>query len=469
MMKKVKWFTTLLLCLGLFSQYATARDFTSSENQVIEAYLAYYGRLPDLGGLNYWSGRLDSENGDLGAIIDDFGNSAEFNERFGNDSNEALVINLYQQLFSRDPDDGGLTFYADSLAQNTRTLRTIAVDIINGATGSDQIIVENRTEFSRHFVENNEAYAMDYLEGGDALIASIDNEQSTLDTQKSALDELFFNATGQRINRGRFIDSPVAGVTYATETLTGVTDINGEFLYFEGQTCSLSLGDIEFPAVTAAHIITPLELAGVDSLSDTAVENMARLLQSLDTDCNPDNGISISADAILAATGLEIDFNDENFDTAVVELVANAGQKNDTCKTLISAEQAVAHLQDTLDALSELENPPIGGGLSGHSGTWTGLGQQDGVISWTIEIELSAGEQLIAYPSLSCGGTLTLLTESDAQLLFREKITYGTSCFDNGFVELTDQSANELVFRWYFPDLNDEKGDLGAIGSVTRQ
>jgi len=40
----------------------------------------------------------------------------------------------------------------------------------------------------------------------------------------------------------------------------------------------------------------------------------------------------------------------------------------------------VSELQQSLDALSELDNPAIGGGLSGHLGTCAGLGQQDGII-----------------------------------------------------------------------------------------
>ena len=94
-----------------------------------------------------------------------------------------------------------------------------------------------------------------------------------------------------------------------------------------------------------------------------------------------------------------------------------------------------------------------------------GEGQQTS-FSWTIQIDIQANEQSITYPSLSCGGTLTLLEESEAQLLFWEDITYG-GCLD-GYMELTDQSATELVYRWYYPAANNQKGELGAIGSVTR-
>lgn len=267
---------------------------------------------------------------------------------------------------------------------------------------------------------------------------------------------------------GRFIDSAVEGATYWTETRAGSTDANGNFHYLTGETIVFGLGDLEFPATAAAQIITPLELAGVSDMSDIAVVNMARLLQSLDKDCDPENGIKISGEALLAATGMVIDFNDPNFDSKVATLVENAGQKDQSCRVLIDAEQAKSHLQQTLDELNNQIDAPIGGGLAGKVGVWGGEGQQTGV-SWTISIDISSNEQLIEYPSLNCGGYLTLLEETETQLFFKETITFGTNCVDQGFVELTDKSSNELTFHYYWPGVGEETGKLGAVGTLTRK
>ena len=275
------------------------------------------------------------------------------------------------------------------------------------------------------------------------------------------------DSNADTILTGQFLDSAVEGMSYRTVTRSGTTNANGEFTYLAGETVVFGLGDLEFPAVTAAQILTPLELAGVTDINNTGVVNMARLLQSLDQDCDPSNGITISGEALLAATGMSIDFEDENFDSEVVNLVANGGQQDSSCQTLVDASQAVAHLQDTLNSLNNQIDPPIGNGLAGKVGIWEGEGQQQG-ISWTIRIDLEEHEQLIEYPSLSCGGFLTLLEDSDAQLLFKETITFGSRCVDQGFVELTDQSENELVYRYYWPGIGEEMGALGAVGSVTK-
>ncbi len=278
------------------------------------------------------------------------------------------------------------------------------------------------------------------------------------------------DALTEEVLTGRFLDSAVSGLTYETETRSGFTNANGEFSYLAGETVVFGLGDLKFPAVTAAQILTPLELAGVSDINDVGVVNMARLLQSLDQDCDPSNGISISGQALLSAAGMTLDFESPDFDTEVVNLVANGGQQDSQCQVLIGAAEAVAHLQSTLDSLSGQVSPPIGDGLVGKIGTWEGVGQQDSPrVSWTIRIVLNQEQQSIEYPSLNCGGTLTLLSSSAAQLLFRETITFGIDiCLDQGFVELTDQSDGELVFRYYYPDAGNNQGALGAIGTVAR-
>jgi len=271
------------------------------------------------------------------------------------------------------------------------------------------------------------------------------------------------------IQTGRLIDSAVEGLAYRTETRTGVTNENGEFTYLTGENIIFGLGDLEFPAVTAAQILTPLELAGVEDINDTGVVNMARLLQSLDKDCDPSNGITIDGEAVLSAAGMSIDFESPDFDEDVVNLVSNGGQ-DDACQELVDAEDAVAHFQETLDNLNNQPEPPISGGLLGKVGVWEGVGLQD-ELSWSIRVDIKEDEQLIEYPSLNCGGSLELLEETDAQLLFKETIHVGggvSGCVDQGFVELTDQSENQLVYRYYWPSGGDEVGSLGAVGTLTK-
>lgn len=151
---------------------------------------------------------------------------------------------------------------------------------------------------------------------------------------------------------GTLVDSTVYGVSYQTETLSGITD-NGRFEYMPGETVTFSIGDITFPPVLAEKIITPFTLAGTTDLSDPTVINILRLLQSLDSD-EFLNSISIASSSIDAAKGVSLDFTlpVADFETAAADyLMAAVGDPN-----LVAQADAIAHFERTIAALS-----PVGG------------------------------------------------------------------------------------------------------------
>ena len=70
------------------------------EHRVLAAYLAYYGRPADPAGLAYWSERLRLDGGNLENIIDEFGESQEFLDRFSGTLRTAIITS---GRFSRPP------------------------------------------------------------------------------------------------------------------------------------------------------------------------------------------------------------------------------------------------------------------------------------------------------------------------------------------------------------------------------
>lgn len=146
---------------------------------------------------------------------------------------------------------------------------------------------------------------------------------------------------------GVFIDSPVDGLRYVSKSAAGVTthsgatNAKGEFQYESGGSVTFSIGDITFPPVAAKSTLTPLDVAGTSDVHDTSVVNIARLLQSLDFDGDPSNGIKIGDAAHTAAAGMGgLDFASATFDSAVTSLVANSGSTN---TALVDADSAINH------------------------------------------------------------------------------------------------------------------------------
>ena len=133
-----------------------ARYFSTGEERVLGAYIAYYGRPADSGGLNYWAGRMEQQGGSIWAIIEPFGNSEEYLRRFGGLGTYDLVQNLYQQMYGRNPDPDGWSFYTYKLDSGESTLASIAINILDGTSGGDTAVLENRKKVARHFVTKME-------------------------------------------------------------------------------------------------------------------------------------------------------------------------------------------------------------------------------------------------------------------------------------------------------------------------
>ena len=102
---------------------------------------------------------------------------------------------------------------------------------------------------------------------------------------------------------GVFRDSAVAGVAYLTSSgVAGTTNGAGEFQYKAGDTVRFSLGGVPLGESAAASVLTPAHLAGgTDTASFT---NLLILLQSLDTDGNAANGITLPAATAVDAVRL---------------------------------------------------------------------------------------------------------------------------------------------------------------------
>ena len=103
-------------------------------------------------------------------------------------------------------------------------------------------------------------------------------------------------STVSGLSTGYLIDSAVEGVTYTVttkdgKTITGVTDASGTFKYVDGEKVVFSIGDIVFPATMGDSTITPLTMA--QGGTGPVATNVAYLLQSLDYDLDPSNGITI--------------------------------------------------------------------------------------------------------------------------------------------------------------------------------
>lgn len=159
-------------------------------------------------------------------------------------------------------------------------------------------------------------------------------------------DEIITAENMKRIGvPGVFIDSEVAGVEYQTSSgLGGITDEKGQFYYQEGDSVNFSIGNIDLGTTKAAAKLTPVEVMNADGSADNKVVNLTRLLQTLDADGDPSNGISISSN-----TKEKLKYKSVNFNVSVDAFEAEAAVVTSTVgKTMVSATDAMEHFHSTL-------------------------------------------------------------------------------------------------------------------------
>jgi hypothetical protein len=104
-----------------------------------------------------------------------------------------------------------------------------------------------------------------------------------------------------------------------------------------------------------------------------------------------------------------------------------------------------------------------------YVGTWSGYGNQNNGTNWTIRLSIVPGSVdsvvgKIDYPSLGCGGELTLKQASNSSIELFENLTYGMDrCVNQGTDVLKLSSNRKLEFSWFNP-----KGQQEATGKLRK-
>ncbi len=137
----------------------------SLANSVSKLYVATFNRAPDAAGLKYW---VEDSGLRLEEVASSFFDQPETQAAYPIDfSNIDFVITIYHNLFNREPDEGGLSYWVGELDRYDMSNGTQGVPrskmilaMINGAQntetyGNDATILTNKTIVSNYFVEAN--------------------------------------------------------------------------------------------------------------------------------------------------------------------------------------------------------------------------------------------------------------------------------------------------------------------------
>ncbi|GAB3444044.1 DUF4214 domain-containing protein [Massilia solisilvae] len=188
---------------------------------VQKAYIAYFARPADVGGLAYWESALTASKGDTSAMYKLFAAQKEYTDTYGGKDAYTVVATVYQNLFGHAPDIAGLNFWAQGLMKGDFKIDYAVTEIAKGALGSDATIYANKVAAATAFTAALDTVPEILAYQGDAanrlakqFIANVTDDASL----KAAIDTAALNVTVQGI-----VDN--GGVGGQTYTLTPGQDI----------------------------------------------------------------------------------------------------------------------------------------------------------------------------------------------------------------------------------------------------
>ena len=111
-----------------------------------------------------------------------------------------------------------------------------------------------------------------------------------------------------------YLDSAVAGINYKCGDQEGLTGTDGSFTFEEGKECTFYLGSIKLRDIDKSKLTDGAKIVEEDI-------KIATLLQTLDADGKPENGITIKKEIVAAmATSLSEDGGDGTLPDTATEL-----------------------------------------------------------------------------------------------------------------------------------------------------
>jgi hypothetical protein len=164
---------------------------------VQKVYIGYYQRPADPGGLIYWADRLDKTGGNLNEIIEAYANSPESQALYGtiNSGTISNVVNaIYNTLFGRNAESGGLNFYVNGFNSGQFTAATIMLNVLYGSQNQDLQSINNKLAAANLFTRTIDPeldgmnFQVTYAGEGDAIkartfLASVTADPATVPTK----------------------------------------------------------------------------------------------------------------------------------------------------------------------------------------------------------------------------------------------------------------------------------------------
>lgn len=375
-------------------------------------YVALFGRPADPTGLAYFNS-VTKNGADLSGI-GDLASTQEYKDRFAGQSNVQIVNSIFQSLFGRDADAAGLAFFVNALNNGTQNIKTIAINILDGAQGSDKTTVNNKIAAADLYTS--------HLDTGSEIVAYSGNAAA-------AQGRTFLSGVTSTVPTAAAVDTAIAAM---------VTASNGGGTGTDGVTLTLQTGAAvaDFIAPDQANTASKTT-AGNDTIRGIAAGDL-NSVDSIDGGAGTD---TLNAQALLTGT--------------IKPVLKSIENVNLTYGTLTGAVTFDAGDSSGIQKLSVASVKTAAGALSA---TVAGIDASTTVSIKNFDADVANSTAVITYKNVS--------GSSDAATVSLEKVAganVGTFVLDAAGIEkLTVNSGGAVA-----ADTNTVKVKDAAIQTLT--
>ena len=156
-----------------------------TKSEIIELYTATFNRAADADGVAYWLTQTQLNQTEMANA---FLASTEAAALYPTTQTTTEYVEaIYNNLFGHAADADGLAYWIAQLDGGTVAKESMVVAVVNGALGTDQTIVDNRTAVSTKYVDGNSNATDVSLASVTADAATLTAAEATADTAVTAI------------------------------------------------------------------------------------------------------------------------------------------------------------------------------------------------------------------------------------------------------------------------------------------
>lgn len=120
-------------------------------SMVQELYVAYFSRPADPKGLAFWAENLENKAVTYEEIAASFAQTGEYKATYFEVDKTVLVNEIYDNLFGRPAEEGGLDFWVKALETGAMTVDNMVTTVAAGAQGADQFAFNGKVDVAVAF------------------------------------------------------------------------------------------------------------------------------------------------------------------------------------------------------------------------------------------------------------------------------------------------------------------------------